>query len=169
MAPGKSKTYVFNCTQHGTTWYHSHYSAQYGEGIIGGLIINGPASGDYDLDLGTYMVNDWFYKTAYQVSSIADANLQNGGPPPPGDNILVNGTNKNAAGGGAYGKVNLTKGKKYLLRLINPSVDAQIRVSLDGHPFTVVTSDLVPIKPYTTTWLLLGIGNLPITRLGTYP
>lgn len=104
------------------------------------------------------MVNDWYYKTASQINAIAADNLQHGAGPPPGDTILINGTNKNAAGGGAYGKVTLTKGKKYLLRLINPSVDAQIRVSLDGHLFNVVTSDLVPIKPFTTNWLLLGIG-----------
>lgn len=158
MAPGKSKTYTFKLTQHGTTWYHSHYTTQYGEGLYGGLIINGPASADYDTDLGTYMVNDWYYQTASQLNSIAASNLQIQKPPPPADNILINGTNKNAAGGGAYGKVSLTKGKKYLLRLINSSLDAQIRVSLDGHPFSVVTSDLVPIQPFTTNWILLGIG-----------
>lgn len=165
MAPGKSKTYTFKATQYGTTWYHSHYSSQYGEGLFGGLIINGPASSNYDIDLGTYTVNDWYYKTAAQTAAITDNNLQNAAGPPPGDNILINGTNKNAAGGGSYGKVSVTKGKKYLLRLINPSLDAQIRVSLDGHPFTVVTSDLVPIKPFTTNWLLLGIGTYCYVRL----
>lgn len=158
LAPGKSKTYTFKCTQYGTTWYHTHYTAQYGEGLYGGLIINGPASANYDIDLGTYMVNDWYYKTAAQVNAITAVNLQNGAGPPPGDNILINGTNKNAAGTGAYGKVTMTAGKKYLLRLINPSLDNQIRVTLDGHSFNVVTSDLVPIKPFTTNWLLLGIG-----------
>lgn len=130
-------------------------------GVLGGLIINGPSTSNYDIDLGTFMVNDWYLKTAYQVDLITNANLQatpRGGPPA-GDNILVNGTNTNKFGGGKNSIVSLTKGKKYLLRLINPSVDNQIRVKLDGHPFTIVTSDLVPINPITTDWLLLGIGQ----------
>ena len=32
IAPGDSKTYTFQCTQHGTSWYHSHHSSQYGMG-----------------------------------------------------------------------------------------------------------------------------------------
>ena len=128
-------------------------------GVLGGILINGPATDNYDIDLGTYMVNDWYRQTAYQVDSITEANLQRGLGPPPADNILVNGTNTNKFGGGKHSIVSLTKGNRYLLRLINPSVDNAIRVKLDGHPFEIVTSDLVPIYPITTDWLLLGIGQ----------
>ena len=159
LAPGDTKTYTFHCTQFGSTWYHSHYSAQYGDGAFGTIIINGPASSNYDIDLGTYTINDWYYRTAFQIDAITDVNLQSGNGPPPADTILINGTNKNAAGGGTYGRVSITKGKKYRLRLINTSVDNMIRVSLDNHPFTVMTSDLVPIKPYKTNWVLLAIGQ----------
>lgn len=158
LAPSKSKTYTFRLTQHGTTWYHSHLSAQYGDGLLGALVINGPATSNYDVDLGSYTVTDWFYKSAFVESIQANANLQLGLGPPAGNNILINGTNQNTNGGGTYDKVSIVKGKKYLLRLINTSMDAMIRVSLDGHPFTVVASDLVPIVPYTTDWVLLGIG-----------
>lgn len=158
LAPGKSKTYTFKLTQHGTTWYHSHLSAQYGDGLLGALVINGPTTAPYDVDLGSYTVTDWFYESAFVESITAINNLQIRSAPPPGDNILVNGTNKNKDGGGAYDKVSIVKGKKYLLRLINTSMDAMIKVSLDGHPFQVVASDLVPITPYTTDWVLLGIG-----------
>ena len=132
--------------------------------MLGGIIINGPATANYDVDLGTYFVNDFYYQTATQVTDIVNSNLQNGAGPPPADTILINGTNKNANGGGAYGKVTMTAGKKYLLRIVNPSLDNMIRVSLDNHPFNVVTSDLVPIHPYPTNWLLLGIGNLLISH-----
>ena len=164
LAPGKSKTYTFRLTQHGTTWYHSHLSAQYGDGLLGAIVINGPTTFNYDVDLGSYTVTDWFYQSAFVESIAASNNLQQPvGPaqaPPAGDNILINGTNKNANGGGAYGKVSIVKGKNYLLRLINTSMDAMIKVSLDGHRFTVVASDLVPITPYTTDWVLLGVGIL---------
>lgn len=128
-------------------------------GVFAGLIINGPATANYDVDLGSYIVNDWYYQIAYQVADQTNANLQKGSGPPPGNNILINGTNQNASGGGKYRKVVVQSGKKYLLRLINTSLENAIRVSLDNHPFQVVTSDLVPIHPYTTNWVLLHIGE----------
>jgi FtsP/CotA-like multicopper oxidase with cupredoxin domain len=159
LAPGDSKTYTFQATQFGTSWWHSHFSAQYGDGVLGAIQINGPASANYDIDLGTYLVQDWYYPTVFQIEDITTQNLQSGQGPPPADNILINGTNKNAAGGGSYSKVKLTKGKKHRLRLVNTSVDNMIRVSLDNHAFQVITADFVPIHPYTTNWILLGIGQ----------
>lgn len=159
LAPGDTKTYTFQATQFGTSWYHSHYSSQYGDGVVGAIVINGPASANYDIDLGSYTINDWFYKTAFQINAIADQNLQSASGPPPADTILINGTNKNSNGGGSYSQVKLTAGKKYRLRLINTSVDNNIRVSLDNHPFSVITSDFVPIHPFTTDWVLLAIGQ----------
>ena len=61
--------------------------------------------------------------------------------------------------GGAYNTVILTKGKKYRLRIINTSVDNHFKVHLDEHNFTVVQADFVPIVPYTTGWLFIGIGQ----------
>ncbi|KAF2230951.1 multicopper oxidase [Viridothelium virens] len=160
LAPGDTKTYLFQATQFGTSWYHSHYSAQYGDGLIGQIIIDGPATANYDIDLGAYPINEWYHNnTAFQLEDIANQNLQNHQGPPVPDTILVNGKNKNSAGAGAYDVQTITKGKKYRLRLINSSVDSQIRVSLDNHPFTVITSDFVPIKPFTTNWILLAIGQ----------
>ncbi|KAF2248021.1 multicopper oxidase [Trematosphaeria pertusa] len=152
LAPGDSKTYTFHATQHGTTWYHSHFSSQYGTGAFGPIVINGLASANYDYDLGSYVIIDYYYESGWVVQDQAHANLQAASPPPPADTILINGTNKDANGNGAYNQVlGLEKGKKYRLRLINTSSDNNIRVSLDNHPFTVITSDLVPIKPYTAT------------------
>lgn len=119
LAPGDSKTYAFQVTQFGTSWYHAHYSSQYADGIVGTMVFEGPASANYDEDLGPYMVTDWYYPTAWQVQAIASQNFQRGRPPPPGNNILINGTNKNAAGGGSYGSVSIIKGKKYRLRLVS--------------------------------------------------
>lgn len=134
--------------------YHSHYSSQYGDGILGGILINGPATSNYDVDLGTMTVQDWYYQTAYQEALIA---LQ--GAPPTADNGLINGTMVNAAGGGQYLKTTITKGKRYRLRLINTSMDNHFKVHLDGHNLTVITSDFVPIVPYHADWLFIGIGQ----------
>lgn len=60
IAPGNTHQYRFKATQHGTSWYHSHFSAQYAEGVVGALVINGPAASNYHNDLGTMTLTDWF-------------------------------------------------------------------------------------------------------------
>ncbi|KAI9714343.1 MAG: hypothetical protein M1820_000304 [Bogoriella megaspora] len=160
LAPGDTKTYTFLCTQFGTSWYHSHFSAQYGDGVVGSIVINGPASSNYDIDLGPYPITDWYYRSAYQINADTLTALQAGGPGPGGDNILINGTNRNVANTtGKYATTKVTKGKKYRLRLINTSLDNDIRVSLDGHSLTVMTTDFVPVKPFSTNTILLAIGQ----------
>lgn len=159
LAPGQTKTYTFLATQFGTSWYHSHYSSQYGMGVVGTIVINGPASSNYDIDLGTFPVTDWYYQNADNVNAETLINLQAGGPPPASSTILVNGTNKNG-GSANYAQVSVTPGKKHRLRLINTSVDNFIRVSLDNHPFTVMTADFIPVTPIPgQTWVLLAIGQ----------
>jgi len=58
LAPGQTKTYTWTATQYGTSWYHSHYSTQYSDGVRGPIIIHGPATANYDVDMGTVMVED---------------------------------------------------------------------------------------------------------------
>ena len=69
---------------------------------------------------------------------------------------------------GSYNVVTLTPGKKHRVRIINTSIDTQMRVSLDGHPFQVIQHDFVPIQPYTTNWLILGIGTVYLLPLEMY-
>lgn len=159
LAPGQSQVYRFQATQFGTSWYHSHFSSQYGEGATGNIVIDGPAAANYDVDLGPLPVTDWFYKTAFQINYITNVNLQHASPPPPGDNILINGTNKDASGHGKYFETTITKGKKYRLRLINTSVDNNIRVSIDNHMLQVITSDFVPVRSIYADSVMLGIGQ----------
>ncbi|CAN9443958.1 unnamed protein product [Alternaria alternata] len=159
LAPNDVKTYEFQATEYGTTWYHSHFSHQYGDGVVGTVIVNGPATANYDEDLGVMPITDWYYQTAYQAASIAFQNGQAGLGPPVGDNILINGTAKNAAGGGAWSNVKIQAGKRYRLRLVNTAVDTNMVVNLDGHPFQVIATDFVPINPYNTTHLQIGIGQ----------
>lgn len=38
IAPGSNFTYSFKAMQYGTSWYHSHYSVQYADGLQGPLV-----------------------------------------------------------------------------------------------------------------------------------
>lgn len=155
LAPGRSRMYSFIATQYGTSWYHSHFSCQYGDGVLGPIVINGPASANYDIDLGPLTITDWYYPTV-MVSSARTQHVN--GPPPTADNGLINGTMVSNSGG-AYGRTILQPGKHHLLRLINTSVDNHFMVSIDGHQLLIIAADFVPIQPYNTTWLFVGIGQ----------
>jgi FtsP/CotA-like multicopper oxidase with cupredoxin domain len=75
-------------TQYGSSWYHSHFYVQAWDGILGGIIINGPATANYDEDLGNLFLNDWSHSTA-DVLAVEAATSG----PPTLDNCLINGTN----------------------------------------------------------------------------
>jgi FtsP/CotA-like multicopper oxidase with cupredoxin domain len=46
------------------------------------------------------------------------------------------------------------------MRLINTSVDTTFVFAIDGHQFWVMSSDFVPIKPYKTDHVVIGIGTI---------
>ncbi len=125
-------------------------ASRYGDGVLGGIIINGPATADYDVDLGTMTIQDWYHFTSYERVP---------GPPPTADNGLINGTMVNSGDGGRYLITTLEKGTRYLLRLINTSIDNYFKVQLDNHKLKVIAADFVPIVPYETEWLFIAIGN----------
>lgn len=137
--------YSFIATQHGTTWYHSHYSGQYGDGIVGAMIIHGPATANYDEDLGTYPITDYYAMNSYELGIASEP-----AAPPTAHSALINGTMK-VGTVGTYSTTTVQGSKRYRLRLINISLDNMFQVSLDGHDFEVIAADFVPIKPFNTT------------------
>ncbi|KAI1344897.1 multicopper oxidase [Xylariaceae sp. FL0016] len=152
-APGESITYTWKATQYGTTWYHSHFSLQAWNGVFGGIIINGPASAPYDEDKGIILLADWFHQTTDELYDQAST----AGPPTP-PNALINGTNVYADGGSRF-QTGFESGKTYRLRLVNAAMDTFFKFSLDNHTMTVIAADLVPINPYETDIISLGIGQ----------
>lgn len=42
ILPGTSFQYRFKAEQPGTFWYHAHVPLQYGDGLIGALIVHDP-------------------------------------------------------------------------------------------------------------------------------
>lgn len=163
IAPGDSMTYSFRATQYGSSWYHSHFSLQYAEGLFGPLILNGPATADYDEDLGELFLSDWSHTPAF---TLWDTARQGAGPTLNGG--LVNGTNTYNCTGtddgctgtvGAKYETVFESGKKYLIRIVNAAIDGHFQFSIDGHSLTVIGTDLVPITPYTTDNVLITMGQ----------
>ncbi|KAF9770659.1 hypothetical protein IL306_011755 [Fusarium sp. DS 682] len=158
-APGSSVTYKWRATQYGTSWYHSHFGLQTYDGVYGGLIIRGPASANYDEDVGTIMLSDWSHKTVNQLLH----QVQREGPALM-DNVLINGTNvygndsdKNQTG--ERFRLDFEKGKTYRLRLINTGIDTLYKFSIDHHTLKVIAVDFVSIEPYEADHISLAIGE----------
>ncbi|KAF8853078.1 putative laccase-2, partial [Acephala macrosclerotiorum] len=152
-APGESITYEWRATQYGTTWYHSHFALQAWNGVLGGIIINGPSSADYDNDMGVMFLNDWTHATADQVYLSAESS-----GPPTLDNGLINGTNVYGSLGSRF-NMTVTAGETYRIRLINGAIDTHWKFMIDSHNLTIMAMDLVPIVPYDTTVLSIGMGQ----------
>lgn len=78
--------------------------------------------------------------------------------PPTLDNGLINGTNTYDDGGYRY-NTSFTSGTSYRIRLVNAAVDTHFKFMIDNHTMQVIASDLVPITPYETTVLDIGMGQ----------
>ncbi|KAJ5658582.1 CAZyme family AA1 [Penicillium longicatenatum] len=152
-APGSSMTYRWRATQYGSSWYHSHIGLQAWEGVHGGIVINGPASANYDHDTGTMILSDWCHQTADELYLSAQTN-----GPPTLDNGLINGTNVYGDLGSRF-KMQVNKGESYRLRIVNAAIDTHFKFMIDNHKLTVISTDLVPIKPYTTEFINIGMGQ----------
>ncbi|KAF2469246.1 multicopper oxidase [Lindgomyces ingoldianus] len=152
-APGSSITYTWKAVQYGSTWYHSHFALQAWEGIFGGIVINGPATADYDEDLGMLFLNDWDHQTVDELYITAESS-----GPPTLDTGLINGTNTYDDGGYRY-NVSFTSDTSYRIRLVNAAVDTHWKFMVDNHTMQVIASDLVPIEPYNTTILDIAMGQ----------
>lgn len=165
IAPNKTFTYLFQADLYGSSWYHSHYSAQYSGGAFGAIIIHGPPHADYDVDIGPVILSDWYHDDYYTlVEGTMDSTT---GLPLPSNNNLINGkmnypcanTTQACTPNAGLSKFFFEKGKKFLLRLINTSSDGMQKFSIDNHTLTVVSQDFVPIEPYTTNVVTLGVAQ----------
>ncbi|KAM0252819.1 hypothetical protein ACHAQJ_007558 [Trichoderma viride] len=168
VPPGSSFTYQFVASLYGTSWYHSHYSSQYAGGLVGPIVIHGPKSQSYDVDIGPVMLSDWYHEEYFKLVEKTMSTVP-GGNIFPSDNNLINGKMNfdcskvrdgtpctNNAG---IAKFRFQSGKTHLLRLINTGAAGLQRFSIDGHKMTVIANDFVDVEPYETEVVTLGIGQ----------
>jgi FtsP/CotA-like multicopper oxidase with cupredoxin domain len=168
IPPGKSFTYSFEAELYGTTWYHSHYSAQYAGGIVGPIVIYGPQTKSYDVDIGPVVLSDWYHKEYF---ALVEETMRPNGRAVRSDSNMINGKasfdcsklpaeDKTACHSDAgLAKFRFQRGKTHRLRLINTGCEALQRFSIDGHTMTVIANDFVPVEPYDTRVVTLGIGQ----------
>ncbi|CAG8506373.1 8149_t:CDS:2, partial [Diversispora eburnea] len=136
-------TYNYTLEQSGTYWYHSHFLAQYVDGLVGPLIVHDkddPYSKSYDEEY-VLTVSDWYHSTS------APLLVQRMAPDYTGQ------YNCSGAPAGYYcnqnvppATYNVKKGKKYRFRIINTSAYAAFTFSIDNHPLRVIEVEGTPVK-----------------------
>ena len=169
IAPGSSFTYRFRADLYGSSFWHSHYSAQYTDGIFGAMIIYGPhENAEYDEDLGPVLLTDWYHTQYYDLVEQVMAPAAENVLPPVSNNNLINGKMNypcaNATGlectpNAGISKFYFESGKSYRLRLINGGAEGIQKFSIDGYKLKVIANDFVPLAPYKTDVVTLGIGQ----------
>lgn len=117
------------------------------------MLINGPATANYDVDLGHVMLGDWNHVPATQLWDKAKT-----GGPPSMTTGLISGLNTFNDAGLKYTQT-FEAGKTYRLRLVNLATAGHFQFSIDGHNLTVIANDLVPIVPFNTSSIVLGEGQ----------
>ncbi|KAG6017294.1 hypothetical protein E4U54_007821 [Claviceps lovelessii] len=168
IPPGQSFTYSFEAELYGTSWYHSHYSAQYAAGLFGPMVIHGPHTAPYDIDVGPIMLSDWYHKEYFDL---VEETMQPNANPVISDTNMINGkANFNCStlpatdttpcrSDATLASFKFQRGKTHRLRLINSGSEGLQRFSIDGHTMTVIANDFVAVEPYNTTVVTLGIGQ----------
>ncbi|KAH0353669.1 laccase precursor, partial [Aureobasidium melanogenum] len=161
LRPGQSMTYRWTAESYGFSWYHSHLTLQAYEGLFGPMYIHGPKSAEYDVDAGHLIIGDWSHipvDDMYNDAQVAGVRTMDTG--------LINGMNINPLpkDGEPTGQrytvpTQFVPGKKYLFQLLNSAIQSTYKFYIDGHKFTVIAADFVPIEPYETTVLSINIGQ----------
>ncbi|KAJ2890527.1 ferroxidase fet3, partial [Coemansia aciculifera] len=157
IPPGGSYSYKMNVTQSGTYWIHSHYMAQYVDGLRTPLISR-PSGGEhykYDEEI-VLMLEAWYNRESADIHDQLLSTSEATRVKPFLPVMLVNsrgGSNLNAT------KIKFTPGKKYRLRLLNVSGTGMIRFGIENHTLDVIELDGVDSEIKTVPSIQLSAGQ----------
>lgn len=164
IAPNSSFTYDFRIRdQAGTYWYHAHHSAQASDGLLGPVVIHSAderatdseAASHYDTDR-VVMVQDHYHNTTSELlMEYLKPDMENDEPVP--DNALINGRGVRScddfagwpcdASNATTPVMDLVKGQRHRLRVINVGAFAEFQIQFDEHPFYVTEVDGTDVRP----------------------
>ncbi|KAK6498936.1 hypothetical protein TWF481_011507 [Arthrobotrys musiformis] len=154
IPPGSSFTYTWEVNQYGTTWYHSHLSLQYPNGIVAPMILEGPKSANYDIDVGAILLTDWYhdnpfaiYQDELRMAQVPNSTLINGKGKFDCSLIKTTDLDPERCKEGSYWEHNFVTGKWHLLRFVNTATASTFRVSIDQHDMIIITVDFTSVRP----------------------
>lgn len=179
---GSEFDYEFRATPAGTHWYHAHVGVQYGDGLLGPLIIEEREPiATYDRE-EVLFINDWFIEPGdvllerivkgdgMKMKMEPGRKMEEGKPggmgamkdvgDVPFQSVLFNGKGRGPGDmKSPLTELEVKKGETVRLRLINGSSTYAFRFRIDGHPLTVIASDGMPVRPVTVDDLQFAAGE----------
>ncbi|KAG2056220.1 laccase T2 copper depleted [Suillus hirtellus] len=133
ITPNHSFLHSFSApNQAGTYWYHKQC-----DGLRGPLVIydpEDPLAYMYDVDDASTVITlaDWYHTVSPDLI----------GTVPVAESMLINGLGRYAGGPQSdLAVINVTRGKRYRLRLVQMPCDSNVQFSIDGHNLTVIEAD----------------------------
>ncbi|XP_071512018.1 uncharacterized protein [Diadema antillarum] len=176
IGPHTKFTYNFTADHAGTHMWHGHTGMHRADGLFGPLVVRPPDKTNrqralYDLDLPEHMVmmNDWIHRPAAQV--FADHHHARGEDNP--DSILINGKGQFAVYMDSTSLESpapsyvtprevfeVEQGRRYRFRLVSSGItNTPMKVSVDGHNLTLISTDGSDVEPRTVDALFLFGGE----------
>ncbi|KAF9256451.1 laccase B [Marasmius fiardii PR-910] len=166
IPPDTSFLYDFGTRdQAGTFWYHSHLSTQYCDGLRGVIVIYDPQDPhaslyDVDDDNTVITLGDWYHDKA---PTLVD---------PDPETTLINGLGRYKDGPRSQlAVIQVEKGKRYRMRLVNVACDPDYLFSIDNHlmqvfsvcQLTIIEADSVNHSPVEVDSLRIFLdANQPV-------
>ena len=174
VLPGQSFVYEFEAGPAGSFIYHSHAGLQLDQGLYGPLVIEpNDDPGRHDREY-TLMLEDWVMEDGGGVGATRrrTGHMMGGmmgrmrGPRQsagrPGDPMLepvYDAYAVNGRVGPAIADLEVRRGERVKLRIMNPSAATQYYLRLAGHELTITHADGNPVEPLKTDVLRIGMGE----------
>lgn len=170
---GESFTYEFAVPTAGSYMYHSHVGLQLDRGLYGPLVVE-PKNEDLSYDREyTLMLDDWVDGVDGTPEDTLDE-LRGGGAMMGGGmgGGMMGGGDQEVAGAVSYplylingrppedpATLEVRRGERVRLRLMNPSADTIFRFAVAGHRLTVTHTDGQPVEHTEVDAVRLGMGE----------
>ncbi|PON90193.1 Laccase [Trema orientale] len=162
IRPGESYTYRFNITgQEGTLWWHAHVGWLRAT-VYGALIIHPKSGRSYPFPKPykeiPILLGEWWNAN---VIDVENEGLAVGAAPNISDAYTINGKPGNlypCSENDMY-KLEVKRGKTYMLRIINAALNNQLFFKIANHSVTVVAIDAAYTDPYDTDLVVVAPGQ----------
>ncbi|KAF9563577.1 laccase [Agrocybe pediades] len=155
ITPGHSFLYKFSVPdQAGTFWYHSHFGAQYCDGLRGPLVVydpKDPHQDKYDIDDESTVITlaDWYHTPSPAAGLV-----------PAPDSALINGLGRFPGGPASpLTVITVQPNKRYRFRLVSISCDPNFVFSIDGHSMIIIEVDSDNVEPLVVDSIKIYAGQ----------
>lgn len=160
IQPGGKYTHKFRVTgQHGTLWWHAHFSWLRAT-AFGAFIILPPRNYVYPFEKPkheeTLLLNEWW--DANPMDVIAEALRTGTGVEDPAT-LVINGQPGELVRCSDTTRIKVKKGEKVYLRIINAAMNTAMFAAVANHTLTVVAADANYVQPFNTSYIVIDPGQ----------